>query len=81
MKAVAYLNWGRWVADCPNPACTNAMQVEPGQAQFECTRPAGCGTTAPLAWPDDPAAVEAEVADLPESQRHWKPTPEFKEAE
>lgn len=25
--ALAYLNWGRWVADCPAPGCTDAREV------------------------------------------------------
>lgn len=25
--ALAYLNWGRWVADCPEPGCADARSV------------------------------------------------------
>jgi hypothetical protein len=80
-SAVARFDWGRWVADCPNPACTNAMQLDLGQAEFACRflidekRRAygGCGTTAPIDWPDDPAAIEAGLAGLPEGAQNWKP--------
>jgi hypothetical protein len=80
--AVARLDWGRFVADCPNPACTNALAVEPGQEMFKCEfkggtpaapRIEGCRTVAPLDWPADPDAVWREVADLPESQQNWRP--------
>jgi hypothetical protein len=78
--AVAYLNWGRWVADCASDRCTNALEVEPGQETFVCRGPApqyaGCGNSAPLQWPDDVAAVQQAVADLPESQQQWTPEPE-----
>jgi hypothetical protein len=81
--AVARYDWGRWVADCPNPACTNAMQLDRGQARYECRFPlddqghafGGCGTVAPLGWPDDPKAIEVELAGMPESQRQWRPAP------
>jgi hypothetical protein len=80
--AVARLDWGRWVADCPNPQCTNAMGLEIGQATFRCEFPAGpptapridgCRTVVPLDWPADPQAIEDEVAGLPESEQNWRP--------
>lgn len=73
----AYLNWGRWVADCDE--CGNAEEVAPGQLQFVCGRgkvppPRGtCGHTEPIEWPDDPAAVEASVADSPLKSQDWRP--------
>jgi hypothetical protein len=82
MKAIAYLNWGRWVADCPNPACTNALKVEPGQQDWECVyttgprdypRTEGCRTRATLEWPTNIDDINRRTADLPESQRHWTP--------
>lgn len=84
MEAVAFYDYGRWVADCPNPACTNALALEPGQEKWLCRFPTGarehprwegCGTTAPIAWPEDPGAIEKSLAGLPESQQHWKPEP------
>jgi hypothetical protein len=83
--AVARYDWGRWVADCPSPTCTNAIGLAVGQKTFQCgywvgprpeDRVPGCGAVAPLAWPADPAAIEVELAGVPESQRHWKPEPE-----
>jgi hypothetical protein len=80
--AIAFLDWDRWVADCPSPSCTNALEVAPEQDGFRCgywvgpgpnDRVPGCGITAPLDWPDDPAAVKARFASLPDPQRHWHP--------
>jgi hypothetical protein len=70
--AYAYANYGRWVSDCPRPWCTNAMQVERGQAMFECLGPDSCGRTAPIVWPPDPAAIEAILAVRPANAvRNW----------
>lgn len=78
MHAIARVDWGRWVADCPNPDCTNAMILSEGQQTWGCRfvadgRIQGCGTTAPIAWPADVAAVEAGVAGRPESAQQWQP--------
>ena len=38
ITALAYLNWGRWVADCPEPGCQDARAVYhpvTGQRQTE----------------------------------------------
>lgn len=79
MRAVAYYNFGRWVADCPNPQCTNALQLQPGQSEWTCrfTNGAGqmdgCGTATPIAWPDNPQKIEADLGGKPESYQHWRP--------
>lgn len=73
MRAVAYINWGRIVADCPNPDCTNALALDPGQSEFRCLQ--GCGMVAQVEWPEDIGAIEASLADLPESQQQWRPEP------
>jgi hypothetical protein len=81
VKAVARLDWGRWLADCPAPHCTNAMQLKPGQEQFACrflVDPqrqlyGGCGTTAPIEWPANVAAIEADLTSRPEPAQNWKP--------
>lgn len=68
----AYLNWGRWVADCATPGCSNALALELGQRSFTCRTRNGagsCGVTYPVAWPADPAASAAAVEGLPESER------------
>lgn len=82
MRAVAFFDYGRWVADCPAPGCTNALALEPGQRTWLCRwvnpnngNVIGCGTTAPLDWPADRADIEASLIGLPESAQHWKPEP------
>jgi len=78
-SAIARYDWGRWVADCPNPACTNALLVQPGQTEWLCRsvnnqgRVDGCLTAASLVWPDDPAAIAAGLAGMPESEQNWRP--------
>ncbi len=80
---VAYVNWGRWVADCATPGCGNARALTVGDELFDCDAPArpggspigegACDRTYPIVWPDDPAAVAVRLANLPESQRSWRP--------
>ncbi|MFC7276217.1 hypothetical protein ACFQS1_19670 [Paractinoplanes rhizophilus] len=79
--AVARYDWGRWVADCPSPDCTNAMLLDPGQQRWQCRFPlddhghafGGCGTVVPIDWPASPRAIELDLAGMPESQRQWRP--------
>lgn len=76
MNAVAYMSWGQWVADCPNPACTNAMGLTRRQTEFRCQNQSGigvCGTAADVEWPDDPDAVEAAVTGRAPARQSWKP--------
>lgn len=81
MKAIARLDWGRWVADCPAPHCTNAMMLDLGQKEFACRflidpqRQAygGCGTTAPIEWPSDAAGIQGKRSGKPESEQNWRP--------
>lgn len=73
----AFMSWGRWVADCPNPACANAMGLERGQTVFRCHIPSGigvCGTVADVQWPTEPDAddVEQVMADRPPASQSWK---------
>lgn len=82
----AYINWGRWVADCPQDGCTNALIVQPGQEQYVCgwngdPPVPGCRGVAMLDWPENPDAVMAELAGRPESQQHWRPEPEEQKAQ
>ncbi len=72
--AYAEANWGRWIARCPRPWCTNAMAVSPGQPWFRCDGPGGCGWVARLSWPADPEAIEALLLMRPvERTRNWLP--------
>lgn len=70
----AYANYGRWVVDCPYPFCDNAMQVDCWQGRFECLGPDSCGYTCPVAWPNDPEAIETLLAMRPARKtRNWLP--------
>ena len=76
MGAVAYMSWGRWVADCPNPGCTNAMGLDRGQTEFRCgtaNSVGTCGTVAPIGWPTNADAVEQALAGRPPASQSWKP--------
>lgn len=66
-SVVAYVNHGRWVADCTDD--NGAELVEPGE-RFLC---GSCGAEADVVWPDDIPAAEAVLRVRPLSNRHWYP--------
>jgi hypothetical protein len=71
--AVAYVNWGRWVADCPC-GCGGAELVEPDQP-FMC---ASCwnrgGAWLPVAWPAERAQIERTLVERSDARtRNWHP--------
>lgn len=77
----AYLNWGRWVVDCPNPGCLSAMAVDAGSAGTVCMcrdveicdhGPACLAIIRPV-WPDDLELIEAVLAGRPRRNRNWIP--------
>jgi hypothetical protein len=68
--AIAFISWGMWVADCPQPDCHNARQIFPGDTAFVCDRPPdGCGRTSAIEWPADPGGEMHEVSSLPTGQQ------------
>lgn len=72
-KARAYVNHGRWVAECPNQYCHNAEGLEPRQAAFACTD-RGCHLLAGIEWPDDPDGIWEALAERPDpATRNWFP--------
>lgn len=75
-EAIAYVNDGRWVVDCP--ACSSAQLAAHSDRRFfctECHNAAIGGAWRAVRWP--PAnqlnAVEAELELRPERNRHWRP--------
>jgi hypothetical protein len=71
VEALAYINWGRFVADCPDPACTSAVALEPGQSVVHCAQ---CFGMAEVVWPEDPAGLLRVLRVRPdESTRNWFP--------
>ncbi len=76
--AVAFYSWGRWVANCPNPDCSFALQLEPGEPRWTCAAsgvPEMCGTTADIEWPTSPtvAEVAAALAGAAPQNQSWSP--------
>lgn len=80
LVAVAYVNWGRWVADCPRPFCWNAEHLGYYEGEFGGLTEAGfacrrCQTTYPARWPDAAlrAGVEQLLVDRPDPRtRNWR---------
>lgn len=71
MITLARVNWGRWIADCPQ--CDDAREVTPGQPSMMCA----AGHAADIGWPN-PAAVVAigdALARRPDPRnQNWYPT-------
>ncbi len=69
MNTHAYLNHGRWVADCPEPYCGGAELASGGL--FVC---ANCKRAATIIWPDDKELIDQITAarPIPET-RNWLP--------
>ncbi len=64
----AYINWGRWVADCE--ACANATELEKGQDRWVCGR---CGTEQTVTWPVDVYGIhEVLLARVAPENRNWR---------
>lgn len=85
--ARAYVNWGRWVADCPNVECNSAEEIHPWRgyscAHRECQFSAWpetlfhcsyCRAMAPIEWPADAADIWVALnrRTAPET-RNWFP--------
>lgn len=69
--ARAYVNHGRWIADCPRPGCGNALKLTPHQGHFGCGI---CATTAPVDWPADADEIWDVLQLRPEARnRNWFP--------
>ena len=78
--AVAYHNWGRWVADCPNTACRNAEDIAGSvfhcscRAAGACAHDGACRTVAPIDWPDDVDEINRLLAlRTSPANRNWLP--------
>lgn len=71
--ARAYVNHGRWIADCPND-CGNALQLEPNQTTFHCGGAGGCGQISPVEWPADRQEIWDALMERPRPKnRNWFP--------
>jgi hypothetical protein len=78
-EAVAYVNHGRWVADCPASTCTGAELVDPDEPRFyclSCYNAAFDGRWLPVRFPPEPErkAIERALLDRPRARnRNWFP--------
>ena len=63
----AYMNHGRWVADC---SCNNGILVRPANREAWCSL---CHTESGIRWPDDPDAIERTLSARPPLNRNWVP--------
>lgn len=68
-NARAYINYGRWIADCPT-GCKSAEQLEAHQSLFCCHE---CKAMAPVEWPPNPEELWEALADRPKGNRNWFP--------
>lgn len=67
----AYVNHGRWIADCSREFCNNAMRLEPRQASFSCVN---CGLDAAVVWPADADEIWEVLGMRPVPEtRNWFP--------
>lgn len=69
-QARAYVNQGRWVADCPQ-LCGGALALAPAQTAFPCPE---CRAITAVEWPDDVDAIWEALAKRPvPNTRNWFP--------
>lgn len=69
--ARAYINHGRWIADCPRPYCANAEKLDTRQAMFHCSN---CQLQAEVEWPPNADELWSVLARRPVPQtRNWFP--------
>lgn len=72
--ARAYVNFGRWIADCPND-CGGALAMEPNQTTFHCGGSGGCGQIASVEWPPNPQEIWEALSERSRPKnRNWFPT-------
>jgi hypothetical protein len=72
----AYVNHGRWVADCPSEGCGGALELAQ-LASFLCPACLNAGSGhqwQPVRWPPEQPDIEAVLGVRPLlSNRNWRP--------
>ncbi len=69
-KALAYVNFGRWVADCPQN-CGSALELRPGMTMFPCPE---CKVVSEVEWPADADGIWEALGERPAPRnRNWFP--------
>lgn len=72
MKTAARVNWGRWIADCPELYCNNAEELTLRQGTFHCSV---CQLVVTVEWPADPDAIWSALQERPRpATRNWYPS-------
>lgn len=70
-QARAYVNFGRWIADCPMD-CGSAMQLVKLQGGYHCTE---CGHLTSVEWPNNPDEIWTALEARPAKRnRNWFPS-------
>lgn len=68
--ALAYINFNRWVADCPT-GCGSAFGLQPHEQIVQCTE---CGNICPVQWPPDADELWEALMERPLPRtRNWFP--------
>ncbi len=67
--ALAYVNWGRWVADCP-AACGSAIVLASGQSTFHCPE---CKHLSGVYWPHNPDEIMEVLEVRNKRNQNWFP--------
>jgi len=76
VKALAYVNAGRWVVSCPFPGCASAQMASFTDRRYfccDCANAAVGGAWVEVVWPENHTEVENWVASRPFDVRHWFP--------
>lgn len=73
-QARAYVNHGRWIADCPLE-CGSALQLQPKQPTYHCPE---CQWVGGVEWPDsaDEILETLNLRQVPRT-RNWYPAGHF----
>lgn len=71
LHARAYVNWGKWIADCPMD-CGSALALEARQVAYACPE---CKGVALVSWPDNVDEITDVLAERPVPRtRNWYPS-------
>lgn len=81
MRSPVFLNWGRWVVQCPSNDCVAAEKLDAGATavvcrctdQQVCAHGPHCSTIIEPVWPANPDVIEATVAARRIEHRNWLP--------
>lgn len=69
-RARAYVNFGRWIADCPLE-CGSALALTPSQESFHCPE---CHAVSLVEWPTNPDKIWDALQERPARRnQNWFP--------